>query len=188
MKKVKIISKKTLLRNPWWEYKYDRVLMSNGQENDYHYGVVKNGSVIIVPILDDGRLILIKQYRYVHNDFCIEFPSGGIHTKESTVNAAKRELTEETGYTAHNLINVGSFENTAGLLKNTINLFIANKLRHPTLTIKQDSTEDIKILILSMDEVEEMIRKSEIWDGKTLATWAIVMSNKLLRNKCRRTY
>ncbi len=180
---MKKLSEKTLLRNPWWDYKHDRVLMANGQKNDYYYGVVKNGSVIIVPILDDGRLILVKQYRYIHDKFCIEFPSGGINAEESTINAAKRELEEETSYATRELINVASFENTAGLLKNTINLFIANKLYHTTSKIKPDFTENIEILILCTDEIEEMIKKGEIWDGKTLAAWTVVMSNKLLYNK-----
>ncbi|MEK7497189.1 MAG: NUDIX hydrolase [Patescibacteria group bacterium] len=184
--RVKKLSEKTLMQNPWWDYKLDHILWSNGQEGDYYYGVVKNGSVIIVPILDDGRFILIQQYRYLHDKFCIEFPSGGINTKEFAINAAKRELREETGYTSRNFINVGLFENTAGLLKNTIHLFIANKLCYTVLDTKPDYTEDIKIITLSVGEVEEMIRKGKIWDGKTLAAWAVVRSSKLLYGKNRR--
>lgn len=185
MKIYKILSKTTLLQNPWWEYRHDRVLMSNGQEKDcqekdFHYGVVKNGSVIIVPILDDGRLILIRQYRYIHNNFCVEFPSGGIHSKESTIDAAKRELLEETRCKTNNIDEFGLFENTAGLIKNKLHLFIAKKLHHTKSNIRQDPTEKTKVLILSIDEIEEMIKKGEIWEGKTLATWAIIMSKKLL--------
>jgi len=172
MSDIKKISSETVHKNPWWEYKRDKFALPGGGADDYHYGET-HGNVMVVPVLDDGRLVLVRQYRYLSEKNSIEFPGGGMQQGESPADAANREFLEETGYKTDNLIKIGTFEPCIGLLKDTSHIFIANELtalQEP----KSEGIERTEVILRRVDEFENMIKQGEIWDGQVLAAWALV--------------
>ncbi len=179
MSDIKKISSEVVHKNPWWEYKRDRMFRLDGTEGEYYY-VETHGNVITIPVLDDGRLVLVRQYRYLHEKNSIEFPGGGISKDESSTDAAKRELLEESGYQTESLIKIGVFEPCVGVAKDLSHIFIANELtliQEP----KSDAFESTEVILRRVDEFENMIKQGEIWDGQVLAAWALAR-NLLMKN------
>ncbi len=170
---LKKVSEEVLHENPWWRYKHDVFAFSDGKTGDYYYGEAR-GMSIVVPMLPDGRLVLVKQYRYLSDRYSIEFPGGGIHSNEAPSDVAKRELVEETGYTSDEIINISNIEPHNGLFRDMMHVFLAKNVRQiETKGLVGDETEFIEILLRRPDEMEQLIRNNEIWDGQTLATWAV---------------
>ncbi len=167
----KKISEEVVHKNPWWVYKHDTFEMPDGTIGNYYYGE-KPGGVLIIPVTADGRLVLVRQHRYVHNKFSVEFPIGAIEAGESPNEAAHRELKEEIKQDAENLISVGTFEPSNGLFKDQFHVFVARDLFKATADTL-DSTEEIEILERRPDEFDDMIKRGEIWDGETLAAWTL---------------
>ena len=180
MSDIKKISSEIAQKNPYWEYKCDKFLLSSGAVKDYYYGET-TGNVIIIPILDDSRLVLVRQYRYLDEKNGVEFPGGGIQAGESPAEAAARELLEESGYKTDNLIKVGSFEPCVGLLKDQSHIFIANELTE-VQPPQSDEMENTEVILRRVDEFENMIKQGEIWNGQVLAAWAIAR-DLLLKNE-----
>ncbi len=169
----KTLSTEVIHKNPWFEYKHDKCLLPNGQEADYYYPeTFGSGCSMVVPLLDDGRLLLTAQYRYLRDRQSVEFPCGGIQPPESPSETAQRELLEETGWRADDLIKVGSFEGLNGLVKDTAHVFVARGLEQ-VRSPQADPSETIEIMFRRIDEFEDMIKRGEIWDGQTLASWAM---------------
>jgi ADP-ribose pyrophosphatase len=179
MSDIKKISSEIIDKNPWWEYKRDRFISSGGVGADYYYGET-HGNVIIIPVLDDGRLVLVRQYRYLGEKYSVEFPGGGIKEGESPTEAANREFLEETGYKTDNLIKLGTFEPCVGLVKDMSHVFIANELTE-TQQPKSEGAEHTEVILRRVDEFENMVKQGEIWDGQILAAWAMAR-DLLLKN------
>lgn len=169
---LKKLSEEILHDNPWFKYKHDIFEFTDGRKGDYYY-LETNGCVMIVPILDDGRLVLISQHRYLLDRLSIEFPCGGIHTAESPQQSAERELLEETGYSSTGFVKMGVFEGLNGAAKDGCHVFIANEMQKTSEQVL-DEMENLEVIYRRPDEVDEMVRKNEIWDGKTLAAWAMI--------------
>jgi ADP-ribose pyrophosphatase len=179
MTEVKKVSSEIIHKSPWWEYKCDKIIRPNGDKGEYCY-IETRGNSIVVPVLDDGRLILVRQYRYLSDKFSIEFPGGGIGASETPAEGAVRELLEESGYTTDSLIKIGAFEPSVGVIKDMSHVFIASeleKIQEP----KSDEFEQTEVMFRRVDEFEDMIRRGEIWDGQVLAAWALV-KDLILKN------
>lgn len=179
MQEIKKISSEVAHKNPWWEYKHDKFIIPDGNESDYYY-IATHGNVIIIPVLDDGRLVLVRQYRYLQEKNSVEFPGGGMGKDESPTDAANREFLEETGYKTDNLIKIGTFEPCVGMVKDLSHVFIANELT-AVQEPKSDGMEYTEVILRRIDEFENMIKQGEIWDGQALAVWAMAR-NLLLKN------
>lgn len=177
---LKKLSEEILHVNPWVKYKHDVFESGKGEKGDYYY-LETNGCAMVVPVLDDNRIILIRQYRYLQEKESIEFPCGGLKANEVPQDAAGRELIEETGYEANELVKVGIFEGLNGLVKDACHVFIARELDQVS-NPQNTPVESIELVIRRPDEVDEMVRKNEIWDGQTLAAWAMAHHQFLHKN------
>ncbi len=171
LRRWKTLSSKIAARNPWWTYKVDAYQIPGGISGEYHF-VHTEGASLIVPVLDDGSLVLVNQYRYLCDRESIEFPCGGVKKGKSYREMAMNELEEETGYRADDLQKVGSFNPYNGVTNEICEVFIGRQLvkTHP----RPDETEEFEILHKNPLEVDEMIRRGVIWDGMTLAAWSLV--------------
>ena len=171
MKPYKPVSKAVLFRNPWWRYCLDKVEFPSGKQGEYHY-VLTRGSSMVVPVDEDERLLLVRQYRYTGNRDSIEFPCGGLKEGTTYEQTAREELAEETGFAAESLEYAGAFNPCNGLLDEICRVYIARRLRpvgsHP------DETESFELVRLRIGELDASIRDGTIWDGMTLAAWALV--------------
>lgn len=166
----KTIKSETIDKNPFWEYKHDVFEMAGGRQGDYYYASTP-GSVIIVPILGDGRVVLVNIYRYLHNRFSLEFPGGAMSADKSAAQAAARELREEAGYEADDLINIGQFSPFNGMTNEICHVFLAKKLK--AVAASPDVFEELEVAARRLDEMDNLIFRNEIWDGQTLAAWSL---------------
>jgi ADP-ribose pyrophosphatase len=171
-------SSEIIHKNQWWEYKKDQIIRPDGSSGEYYY-IETAGNALVVPVLDDGRLVLARQHRYLSDRHSVEFPGGGIGPGETPSEGALRELREETGYTADNLIKVGCFEPDIGVVKDESHVFIAHDLSLVAQPVV-NAYEQTEVLVRRVDEFEEMIKRGDIWDGQVLAVWALVRD--MLRN------
>lgn len=169
---IKQISTEIIHANPWWKYCHDKYSLIDKQECDYFYCTTK-GAVMIVPILENGKLILTRQYRYLHEKNSIEFPCGAfLDENESALEAAKRELLEETGYLTDDLVKMGEFEPDNGFCKDNTRVFITSDLKQVGQPQNMPN-EIIEVMYRRVDEFDAMIKRGEVWDGITLAAWML---------------
>jgi ADP-ribose pyrophosphatase len=98
---------------------------------------------------------------------------GAIKIGETPVQAAIRELREETGLESSNFSKIGEFEPMIGKVKNRSSVFIANEIS-TQVENNLDAEEDIELVLRRPDEINEMIKRGEIWSGQALATWVLV--------------
>lgn len=173
MPSYKKISSEIIHKNAWWTYFHDEYLLPDGKTGHYYFGEVnESGSVMVIPLLDDGHLILNVQQRYLRGKQSVEFPGGGMKKGETPSEAAGRELLEETGHVAGDLMKVGSFDALNGVFKDTCHVFIATELKKIGRPASCPD-ELIDFMVRRVDEYEEMVRNGGIWDGQTLAAWAL---------------
>ncbi len=175
LKRGKKLSTETKFSNNWWSYKVDKYLFPSGKEGEYHYAFT-HGSVFIVPITNDGRIILVKQYRYLNDRFSIEFPGGGVKKENNHDFEARKELIEETGQDG-DLEFIGMFNPYNGVTNEICKVYIARNLK-PSAEFKKDDSEEFELGKYTTSEIEAMINNNEIYDGMTLASWSLV-KNKL---------
>lgn len=124
------------------------------------------GAVAIVPLTDDGRVIVERQFRYPLNCVITEIPAGKLeHKTENRLSAAKRELEEETGYVADEWINLGEYCPAAAYCDEVITLYLAKGLHKGTRNLDED--EFLNIMSVELDELVKDIMQGKIVDGKT---------------------
>ena len=124
------------------------------------------GAVTILPLLDDGRVCLIRNYRVAVDQTLIELPAGTLEPGEEPAATARRELEEETGYRAAEVRQLCEFYMSPGVLSERMVLFLATGLtRGPT---RLEGGEQIEPFVVSWDEAMALIRRGEIRDSKTL--------------------
>ncbi|MGL4348091.1 MAG: NUDIX hydrolase [Chlamydiales bacterium] len=128
--------------------------------------VVHPQAVTMVPLTNDGKLILVRQYRYCIDEILLEFPAGNISPNEDPFVAANRELQEEIGYKAETLILLESIFSSPGFSDEYLHIFLAKDLT-PSQFIAEDTFE-IDVVTLTLDEMYRKIKNHEIIDAKTL--------------------
>lgn len=129
--------------------------------------LVHPGAVAIVPVLDDGRLVLIRNRRFAVGRQLWEIPAGTLEKGEDPAPCAGRELIEETGYRAETITPLAEFFTAPGFCDERMHVFLASGLTE--VGQKLEDTEDIEVHRLSVDEVRAMIRDGQIEDSKTIA-------------------
>lgn len=140
--------------------------------------LVHPGGVVICPILPDGRVILIQQWRYALGQALLEFPAGKLDpTDTNPLAAAKRELIEETGYSSDEWTTLPGVFTAPGFCDERLWLFKAANLRqpHPGECTTEDDEETIQLLTLTVSEVWELANQGHIVDAKTLSLLALVL-------------
>lgn len=158
----KQLSSEYLLKEKWFNFRRDRVLKGNGQEMFPYYVWEFSNWAAVFPITDDGKVILVKQFRYAAGQWSIELPGGIMDPHETNpTEAAKRELLEETGYSCGNITQVTAFSPNPSNQNNLMYGFVATGC---TLTHAQsfDENEEIQVMIATIDEVKTMLREQKI--------------------------
>jgi len=170
-KHLEKISEEILHQNPWSIYKHDKYLKPNGKNGDYFYMDIKT-SVMIVPVMPDGKIILTLQHRYLMDKQSIEFPAGRVKENQTILDGAKAEMQEETGCLSNDIVKIGEFATAPSSIKNTIHVYLAYVSSQGRQML--DDSEEIEILYRRPDEIDEMISNNEIFNGPTMATWSLV--------------
>ena len=144
----------------------DRVRLPDGHESTREY-IRHPGAVAIVPLFDDGSLLLERQFRYPHGREFIEIPAGKVDPGEPHLATAKRELLEETGYTAAQWTRVGVIHTAIAYTDEGIEIFVARKLTQETQQL--DHGEFLETFRVPFGEAVAMIRDGRITDAKTVS-------------------
>ena len=130
--------------------------------------VVHPGAVVILGVLDDGRIVLIRNRRFAIGQTLLELPAGTLEPGEDPAVCAGRELIEETGYEASRIEPLCRFFTSPGICTEEMHAFVATGLRHVGQALEE--TEHITVVPTPPEEVLRMIQHNEIRDGKTIAT------------------
>ena len=151
----------------------DRVRMPNGRE--VTVDVVRHSrSVVIVPVPEPGRVVLIRQYRYAVNAFLWELPAGSVDEGESPEQAAARECHEEIGKVPSTIVRLTALLPTPGYCDEEMVFFRVSGLEEPTTKAEVDEDEDIESKVFELREAREMVRRGEITDMKTLVGLTLI--------------
>ena len=170
LKTLKKISGFVKFKNPWWDYVIDKYILPSGKEGEYHF-VHTPGSVFIIPVCDDGKIMMIRQYSYLNERFSLELPGGGMKKGLSKEDCAHNELIEETGFDG-DLEYLGYFNPYSGITDELCHVFIARRLL-PSRKSLPDESEEIEVIHLTKNEIDSKIYSNEIFNGMTMASWAM---------------
>jgi ADP-ribose pyrophosphatase len=161
-----------------FSFHVDRIKLPNGVIGEYAY-IKHPGAGLAVPVTADGKFVLVKQYRFAIQKYLLEFPAGTLEVGEGHDVTIKRELEEETGYSAAKWQYLGGFYLCPGYSDEVIHAYLAEaltKLEHPPA---QDVDEDIEVVLLSRDEIEALLRSPDAdssLDAKSITAFYLALS------------
>ena len=142
----------------------DEILLPNGNKGVRE--VIRHpGAVCVIPVTEDGDVIFVNQFRYAFNKVTLEVPAGKLEKGEDPLEAAMRELSEETGLSAKNVIYLGELYTTPALIDEVIHMYLATDLVEGKQHLDED--EFINTLRMPLSEAVQKVMNGEIKDAKT---------------------
>lgn len=167
MEEFKRLSRDLVAHGAIIDYYQDTIQVPNG--NIVKWDFIKHkGAAAVVPVDDQGRLIMVKQYRNALERDTLEIPAGGLNGEEEpTMEAAARELAEETGYTAEHMELLLTIRTTVAFCNEKIDIYLARGLKAGKQHLDED--EFVRVGAYTVEELTEKIYAGEIEDSKTVA-------------------
>ena len=166
--KWRVLDSEYLIRRPWMTARRDRVQLPSGTIHPEYYILEYPDWVNVIAITADGQFVMVKQYRHGLRDVFTELCAGVMEEGETPLQAAKRELEEETGYVGGEWTLMMEISGNPSCTNNITHCFIARGVE-PSGTRHLDATEDIKVELLSEDEILGMLRRDEMKQALMLA-------------------
>ncbi len=163
----KKLGSRVVYDNPWITVYEDHVVNPGGGENQYGYVHFKNKAVAIVPLDDEGNTWLVGQDRYTLGTYSWEVPMGGAALDEEPIDAAKRELKEETGLNAAKWTNIMHLHTSNSITDEEGFVFLAENLSKGEPEFEE--TEKLEIRKLSLNHALEMVNRGQITDAISVA-------------------
>jgi ADP-ribose pyrophosphatase len=173
MAKPKVLSQEVVFQGRHIQVRLDRIVDAEGKESTLEI-VVHPGAVCVVPLLDNGDVVLVRQYRHATGGELLELCAGGLKPGEDPLDAARRELEEETGYLAGKLIERARFWTTPGFTTELMYVYEAREL--VKTQTNPDEDEIIEVEIASPAEAFRMIDDGRIQDAKSIIGLLRVLS------------
>ncbi len=162
IQKWQTLDSQMVINNPWCRVRQERVKLPDATIVDDYFVHIRPDIALVLPITSDGKIVFVRQYRHGVKEILLELPAGTFDSNtEDAVTAAKRELQEETGYVANNLIPLAILYDNPVKDTNRIHLYIAQNV---TLAGKQqlDETEAIEVVLVPIEEVKSNIIAGDI--------------------------
>ncbi len=141
-----------------------------------------NGGAVVVPVTDEGKIVMVTQYRYPFEKHLLELPAGKLGKDEDPLECASRELTEETGYTSKDIIKLGEIYTTPGFCTEVLYIYLASGLT-PGNHNREEGEFGMQILELYPDEIKNKIITGEIVDAKTICGMYYFSNLSLMKKK-----
>ena len=163
---AKINNRESIYRGRVFELVSENVTLDNGTTTDVEF-IEHPGATAIIPFLDDNRIILLKQYRHALKKYIWEIPAGTLDPQEEIIDCARRELVEETGYSAEKWHELGEITPVPGYSNERIHIYLARELQPAVQDL--DADEVIQVQKVDFHKALEMIGRSEIQDAKSIA-------------------
>ena len=138
-----------------------------------NYGCIRHpGASLAVPVLADGRVVVLRQYRFAVQRRILEFPAGTLEPNEQPQPAMERELQEEAGYSATQWNSLGVLLPCPGYSDEVIHLFLARQLTPVPVLVAGDDDEDIEVVLMQPKELDAALSSGdEALDGKSVTAW-----------------
>lgn len=163
-KKVKLLKRDLKYHGSILDVYQDTVDV-NGHE--VHWDMIKHhGASAVVPITDDGKIILVKQFRLSIDRYTLEIPAGKLEEGEDPMVGAKRELREETGYEAGEIYHLCDMGTAYAYCDEVVHIYVAKNLKKGEVDF--DTDEETIVKIYDVETLKQMIFNSEIKDSKTI--------------------
>jgi ADP-ribose pyrophosphatase len=173
-----ILKTERIFEGKIFSVRIDEVQKSSGESMRVDI-VEHGGAVVIIPIDDDERILLVNQYRHPIGKYLLELPAGTLDESESLEDCAVRECREEVGLAPGRIEHLGGFYLAPGYSTEYLELYLATELHEDPLP--QDVDEDLSVKRYSIDEAIEKIRAGELEDAKTIA--GLMMLKQYLETK-----
>ncbi|MBK16523.1 MAG: NUDIX hydrolase [Prochlorococcus sp. SP3034] len=171
IKKAFIKKRVSELKARKFSFQINKIILPNGHEGEYG-SIIHPGAALAVPLTKDGKVIILRQYRFAVSRYLLEFPAGTLEIGETPLNTIKREIQEETGYSAKRWDELGVLVPAPGYADEEIHLFLARELTKLEEIPIGDLDEDIQVLSLDPLELDDLIASGkEVLDGKTVTAW-----------------
>jgi ADP-ribose pyrophosphatase len=167
---AKIIEHKLHYQGRKFSFNVDRIELPNGVIGEWE-SIHHPGGALAVPITPDGKLVLVKQYRFPTQGRILEFPAGTLEIGEDPATTIAREIEEETGYRAGKWQKLGEFFLAPGYCDEIIYAFLAQDLEKLAIQPAGDADEDIEIVLMTPAEFEAAIDTGEQIDAKSIAAY-----------------
>lgn len=179
MSRVRVLESKRVYEGRLVTLKVDRVVEPGGIQATREV-VCHPGSVVVLPRLDDGRIVLVRQFRYAAGRALWELVAGTLEAGEPILKAARRELGEETGYHARRVRRLISFFASPGFVTERLHLVEASGLMRGDARPERD--ERIRVQSFTLPQLRKMIRSNRIQDSKTLIglSWLLLSQKGLI--------
>jgi len=173
--KFELLKSETTYQGRAFNVRRDHLLTPGG--NTVKYDIIEHvGSVILVPVDDEGQMYFVRQYRHAAQLDLLELPAGTLEKDEPPVEAAAREIREETGMAAKTLKEIGSFYLAPGYSSELMHVFLATGLVHDPLD--PDADEYLSLEKMSVDQALRLAESGQMQDAKSLA--ALLLAKKYL--------
>ena len=165
MSEPRLLDRRTVFDGRVLKVGIDRLRLPDGGTIDFEL-IRHSGGAVIVPITEDGRVLLLRHYRYTFEEWLLEAPAGKLEPGEDPEACARRELEEETGWRASRLTPLGSIRTSPGFTDEVLHLFLARDLRPGTQALER--MELLTVEALALEDAVAMALDGRIGDGKTV--------------------
>ncbi|HEY9847679.1 MAG TPA: NUDIX hydrolase [Candidatus Caenarcaniphilales bacterium] len=159
-----------LYRSRKFDFEVNQLRLPNGAEGEWSC-IRHPGGALAVPVTADGKLVLVRQYRFTVQGRLLEFPAGTVEPQEDPAATIERELEEETGYRAHKWRTVGQFILAPGYSDEVIYVFLAEDLEQLQTPPPQDADEDMETVLMTPQQLEQAILSGEPVDAKSICSF-----------------
>lgn len=173
----RIVKSETIYSGKVFNTKVDQIEYNSGNKAIREVAEHPGGAVV-VPVTDDGKIVIVTQHRYPVNKVLLELPAGKLSVGEDPFICAVRELEEETGYKSDNVKALGSIYTTPGYSTEKLWIYLAQDLM-PGNHNREEGEFGMEVFELSLKEVEDKIYNGEIVDGKTIC--GIFLAKKFIQ-------
>lgn len=153
-----------------FNFEVTHLRLPNGTEGDWEC-IRHPGGALVIPVTSEGKLVVVRQYRFAVRGRILEFPAGTVEHNEEPAETVKREIQEETGYSASQWHYLGQFILAPGYSDEIIYAYIAEDLEKLETPPAQEADEDIELMFMTPEEVEEAILSGQPFDSKSISSF-----------------
>jgi len=162
----KLTNSKTLFEGKVFNLKVDEIEYDSGNKGIREV-IVHPGGAVVIPVTNEGKLVMVTQIRYPFQTTLLEFPAGKLDINEDPLDCAVRELEEETGYKAAKVNKLGKIYTAPGYCTETLHIYVAQELKKGDHK-REEGELGMEVFELSLEEIETKINNGEIADAKSI--------------------